>query len=127
MSIGYYQCYQLLTIGYCLLVIGYWLWLNPKPYWLWLLVIGHKLLTTNIGYWFFVVETSKSSHINMPSIIKLQKFLKNTKHTQKSFNQSRLDYTFFSIYLNSPHIDFIVLYSLALFVMAIGASSLQNP
>jgi hypothetical protein len=81
MAIGYYQGYQLLTIGYCLLVIGYWLW----------------LLTTNIGYWFFVVEASKSSHINMPPI-NLQKFLKNKKHTQKSFNQLRLDYNFFSIY-----------------------------
>jgi hypothetical protein len=58
---------------------GYWLLprLSAIDYWLWLLVIGHSLLTTNIGYWFFVVETSKSNQINMPPIIKLQKFLKN--------------------------------------------------
>jgi hypothetical protein len=89
-------------LGHWLFATNYGYWLLPRlsaiDYWLWLLVIGHSLLTTNIGYWFFVVETSKSNQINMPPIIKLQKFLKNKKHTKKSFNQLRLDYNFFSIY-----------------------------
>jgi hypothetical protein len=84
------------------MAIGHGYWLLPRlsaiDYWLWLLIIGHSLLTNNIGYWFFVVETSKSSQINMPTIIKLQKFLKNKKHAQKSFNQLRLDYNFLFLY-----------------------------
>jgi hypothetical protein len=76
---------------------GYWLLPRLSAIDHWILLTSHWLLATNIGYWFFVVEASKSSHINMPPI-NLQKFLKNKKHTQKSFNQLRLDYNFFSIY-----------------------------
>jgi len=56
-----------------------------------------------------MVKTSKPSHIKMPLIIKLQKFQKNKKHTEKSFNHLSLDYKFFSIYQNCMYVDFIIL------------------
>ncbi len=97
------------AIGYWLLAMaidhGYWLLprLSAIEHWLslsshWLLGVGHQLLTTNIGYWLFAVESSKASHINMPPIIKLQKFLKNKIKIENSFNQLRMDCNFFSIY-----------------------------
>jgi len=56
--------------------------------------------------WWKLVSLATST---CPPIINFQKFPKNKKHTQKSFNHLSLDYNFLCIYKNWTYIDFILL------------------